>query len=120
MQPDGMRAFLSSFRKKPRDNLMTVAAAFRVFDADGSGALDVDEIKSIFTRPGGGSALSDEQAMEIIREFDVNQDGVLQFDEFAVMWGGLGCDAVRKLRPGHPRGRGRCANVLALAIERAR
>ena len=125
-----MRSFLSSFRKKPRDNLMTVAAAFTTcvscamrlladrpqhiarapptpvtslrlcamivlrFDADGSGALDADEIKAIFTRPGGGCALSDEEALEVIREFDVNGDGVLQFEEFCVMWGRLGCDTV--------------------------
>ena len=76
-----MRAFLNSFSKNKRDNLMTVQAAFNVFDKDGSGALDAEEIKAIFMRPGGGAALSDEDAVAVIAEFDVNGDGMLQYDE---------------------------------------
>lgn len=60
--------------------------AFAVFDTDGSGALDHDEIKAIFTRPGGGNPFSDAEVEALINEFDANHDGVLQFEEFSAMW----------------------------------
>ena len=104
------------FRKKAKDKLMTVAAAFNVFDSDGSGALSVDELREALTRPGGGNALSDADLQAIIDEFDANGDGVrstgsvekticfsrelhsytrahnaqtqvMQYEEFAIMWG---------------------------------
>ena len=56
-------------------------AAFRQFDADGSGSLSAEELKNILTRPGGGSPMTLAQCTEIIKSFDANGDGVLQLDE---------------------------------------
>ena len=50
---------LRTLRKKSSSRFMTVRAAFQAFDTDGSGSLDCKEIKAIFTRPGGGAALTD-------------------------------------------------------------
>ena len=61
-------------------------AGVRGLDTDGSGALDHDEIKAIFTRPGGGNPFSDAEVEALINEFDANHDGVLQFEEFSAMW----------------------------------
>ena len=60
--------------------------AFRVFDRDGSGALSVDELKLVLKRPGGGHPLSDEEVAKIIETWDLNGDGMLQFEEFERMW----------------------------------
>ena len=91
----GLLSSAFSFRKKgaqapPASELLTGAAAFHIFDADGSGFLDAEELKVILQRPGGGSALSDEDVAAIIAEFDANGDGVLQFEEFEVMWAEYG------------------------------
>ena len=68
------RTKLFSLRKKkhvntPAPDLLTGHAAFSVFDKDGSGALDTEEIRAILQRPGGGSPLSDEEVAEIIEAF---------------------------------------------------
>lgn len=71
----------------PAPEFLTGHAAFQVFDGDGSGSLDIDEVRQILQRPGGGQPLSDEEVADIIADFDKNGDGLLQYDEFAVMWG---------------------------------
>lgn len=55
---------------------------FDTFDTDKSGTLSADEFLKILTRAGDNS-LSEEDAMEIIEEFDTNADGVLSFEECA-------------------------------------
>ena len=52
-----------------------ILAAFELFDKDDSGALDAKEFAAILTRP-GETALSEDDAAEIIKEFDAN--GVCQ------------------------------------------
>ena len=55
-------------------------------DKDDDGSLSATELMDALTREGGGAALSRSEAEQIIREFDTNDDGVLQYEEFAVMW----------------------------------
>ena len=86
-------ASLLNVRKKPKDELMTVAAAFHSLDRDGSGKISVDELTEALTRPGGGAPLTYEEVRALVREFDEIRDGELQYEEFAVMWGSDACSA---------------------------
>lgn len=47
-----------------------IRAAFAVFDADGSGALSIEELRGVLSRPGCGTRLSDEEIQALIDEFD--------------------------------------------------
>jgi hypothetical protein len=53
-----------------------------VFDTDGNGSLSAEELVAILTRSSGGAALSTEQAEALIKQFDTNNDGELQLEEF--------------------------------------
>ena len=59
------------------DRLRTL---FNLFDRDGSGTLDAEELLEILTRGSDGLSLAD--AKEIVDSFDENKDGVLSVDEF--------------------------------------
>lgn len=54
--------------------------AFRTFDIDGSGTLTAEEFLNVLTR--GESEFTEEDAMDLINEFDTNGDGELDMDEF--------------------------------------
>ena len=61
--------------------------AFALFDKDGSGALSVEELRSVLTRPGsGGPTLTDADVASIIADFDTNGDGEISLEEFAPLW----------------------------------
>lgn len=75
---------------KPGEVCDPIRAAFDKFDRDKSGALSANELRQILARPGGGNALTDTEINSIIKEFDFNGDGELQFEEFEVMWKGGG------------------------------
>ena len=64
-------------------NNAQIAAAFKVFDKNGDGALAAEELAAILTRQGGGKPLSKEQAQAIIDKHDKDGDGKLQLDELA-------------------------------------
>ena len=52
-------------------------AAFAAFDSDGNGVLTYDEISGIFTRPGGGKPMTEEEAMAWVEKYDKSGDGTL-------------------------------------------
>ncbi len=57
--------------------------AFKLFDRDGSGEITAVEIKQIL---GAGKKFGSEKIFDdIIKEVDVNGDGVISFDEFKQM-----------------------------------
>ena len=65
-----------------------IANAFKVFDTDGSGTLTAAECLAILTRGASDEereamGMTEEDAQEIIDDFDTNGDGVLSIDEFA-------------------------------------
>jgi hypothetical protein len=64
--------------------------AFKFFDEDNSGALSEDALTAIFQRGDGPDKFSRERArsaaQEIIRRFDTNADGLLQYREFCTWW----------------------------------
>ena len=64
-----------------------IQRAFKKLDTNGNGSLSIAELKAVLKRPGGGSPLTDEDVAEIIADYDVNGDGELQLNEFALMWG---------------------------------
>ena len=56
--------------------------AFNKFDTNGSGTLDVEEVKAILTRPGGGNPMSGREAEYFIAQHDTDGDKELNIDEF--------------------------------------
>ena len=67
-------------------------AAFKLFDTDGSGALSVSELAAILSDTQGGKPYSiaeaDAEAARLMKKFDKNGDGMLQYDEFVDYFGG--------------------------------
>ena len=103
-------------------------AAFAAFDSDGNGVLTYDEISGIFTRPGGGKPMTEEEAMAWVEKYDKSGDGTLDLDEFAAalaagrVAGAAGAatavGAVERL-PSRKRGRGfrlRCVDAMQRAV----
>ena len=62
--------------------------AFKLFDKDGNGSIEADEIKAVL----GDSKMSPEQIDKIITEVDENGDGSIQFEEFQHMMKKLGAN----------------------------
>ena len=56
--------------------------AFAMFDKDNSGALSPDEIKEVLCF---NSEVTPEEVDDIVKQFDQNGDGEIQFDEFCAM-----------------------------------
>ena len=52
--------------------------AFKMFDKDGSGKLDMKEIREMF----GGVKIAENIWKEIIKEVDNNGDGEISYNEF--------------------------------------
>jgi Ca2+-binding EF-hand superfamily protein len=58
-------------------------SAFDLFDKDKNGSISASEIKAVL---GVGKKLGNEQIFDdIIKEVDLNGDGVITFDEFKIM-----------------------------------
>ena len=64
--------------------------AFQLFDTDGTGTLSQSELAVILQRGEGDNVFSADQAMlgaqQILEDFDTNNDGKLQFEEFLIWW----------------------------------
>lgn len=56
-------------------------AAFKVFDTDGNGYINVDEFKYAMTNL--GEKFSDADIEDMINKFDIDKDGRLNYSEFA-------------------------------------
>jgi calmodulin len=54
-----------------------------VFDKDGNGLIEAGELKNVMESL--GEKLTDEELAEMIKEADLNNDGVIQFEEFKKM-----------------------------------
>ena len=56
-------------------------ARFQMFDRDGNGLIDRSELKLVMQEL--GEKLSEEDIDEMIEEADTNNDGFIDYDEFA-------------------------------------
>lgn len=54
--------------------------AFRVFDKDNNGYISADELRYVMTNL--GEKLTDQEVAEMIREADMNGDGMVDYNEF--------------------------------------
>ena len=59
--------------------------AFRYFDKDGSGEITFDEIEEVFKRSVTNQANVHDSLKQIIKEVDLNGDGIISFDEFVIV-----------------------------------
>lgn len=62
---------------------MAYRVVFDKYDADGSGAVDGVELKSVFSEC--GQELTDEEVKDLMKEFDNDGNGELDFKEFLAM-----------------------------------
>ena len=65
------------------EDLSGYRAQFDAFDEDGGGTIENNELKSVLR--GCGMSVTDKQVDEMIKEFDTDGNGVLDFDEFLAM-----------------------------------
>jgi hypothetical protein len=65
---------------EPADALMD---AFRVFDRDGNGVIDIDELRHMMVAL--GENLSEDEIRATLAEADADGDGVINFEEFRVI-----------------------------------
>nr|XP_022330420.1 calmodulin-alpha-like [Crassostrea virginica] len=72
----------SKFRTEDEEMSM-VREAFRVFDKDGSGYITLDEAKDILQR--GENSISDEDLEDFFNQSDLDKDGRINYEEFAVV-----------------------------------
>lgn len=54
------------------------SAAFRVFDKDGNGYISSEELRHVMTNL--GEKLTDQEVAEMIREADINGDGMVDYN----------------------------------------
>ena len=66
----------------------------QVFDRDGDGKVSAQELKLALTKS-GNMKLTDEQVEEMIAAVDVDQDGMLSYEELVCMF--TGRDSVKSM-----------------------
>jgi hypothetical protein len=65
---------------------LELAAAFSVFDTNGDGTISAAEfsrtVQSLTSTDGGGAAITEMQALELMKALDSNGDGQISYEEF--------------------------------------
>uniref|UniRef100_A0A7S2DNM9 EF-hand domain-containing protein n=1 Tax=Haptolina brevifila TaxID=156173 RepID=A0A7S2DNM9_9EUKA len=67
-----------------KERLDRMRKSFHVFDEDGDGRITVDEFAAILARNGSSTALRPAEVREIIADFDTDNSGTLNLDDFLV------------------------------------
>ena len=94
-----------------QDDPAILEEAFRLFDQDGSGSITRDEIKEAFRSviADTGEELPEDEIDYMIKEFDVDGDGTIDFEEFKnyMTQGDEGrqANAINNLAKGFPKNR---------------
>ena len=65
------------------DQTAEMREAFKIFDRDGNGYIDLKEMKTVITRM--GEPFTDKEADELFKSADIDGDGKLDYDEFVKM-----------------------------------
>ena len=81
---DGLEEFVGWMEREGEERKMEeLREAFRMYEMEGSECITPKSLKRMLSRLGESRSLEDCSVM--IRQFDVNGDGVLRFDEFKLM-----------------------------------
>lgn len=72
-----------SKKMKPITSKEDISAAFRVFDIDNNGFISAHELRHVMTNL--GEKLSEEEAIEMVREADKDGDGVINYNDFIAL-----------------------------------
>ncbi|XP_073129345.1 calmodulin-like [Henckelia pumila] len=76
--------FLSIMARKMKENVADeLIEAFKVFDRDQDGFISAVELRNVMINL--GEKLTDEEAEQMIREADVDGDGLVSYEEFVRM-----------------------------------
>lgn len=68
---------------KDIDSTQEIKEAFRVFDKEGKGYISAADLRNVMTNL--GEKLTDEEIDEMIREADIDGDGLINYEEFVQM-----------------------------------
>jgi calcium-dependent protein kinase len=79
---DFLAAFLEKYHYLDAD---TCLAAFNIFDRDQDGYIDQDELSYVLHTSSLGDDMDLEHVEDLIKEYDVNGDGKIDFEEFMLM-----------------------------------
>lgn len=75
--------YMSDHYKSVEEANSSMMEAFKLFDKDGSGKIDADELKEAMMRL--GDKLSKEEAEDMIKTADLDKDGKIDYIEFIRM-----------------------------------
>lgn len=77
--------FLKMMAKKLKDSdaMEELREAFRVFDKDGNGFISSSELRHVMNML--GEKLSDYEVSEMVKEADLDGDGMVNYEEFVAM-----------------------------------
>ena len=68
---------------KKNDSEDELIQAFKIFDKDDSGLISAKKIMDVFIKI--DDKLKEEEVLQMIKEFDIDQDGYLNYEEFCAM-----------------------------------
>lgn len=75
--------YMADHYRSVEESNSSMMEAFKLFDKDGSGKIDADELKEAMMRL--GDKLSKEEAEDMIRTADLDKDGKIDYIEFIRM-----------------------------------
>jgi len=71
--------------KTPQDEEIELRESFKVFDTDGDGYISASELRQVMVTL--GEKLTDDELHEMIREADVDGDGLVNYEGFVLTFG---------------------------------
>ena len=78
-----VRAVERKLPKLTEEQILEFKEAFKLFDKDNGGSIDVDELKDALESL--GQVVTEESVQELVDEVDEDGSGEIEFDEFLVL-----------------------------------